>query len=158
MLELLLVALITGWMCAFWSSSLQALLQLCNLSVKEPDLALFFKLPWTKYLFSNLYFFPDFQLLKLLWTAVLIALKQEVFRSMVFMLLWHHGDNRNRYLPPWKNSALCPTLKVAVCLQVPIFRPIWSNSKVEWDCFLVILGESSSPREVVHTPSEYPRY
>lgn len=106
-------------------------------------------------LFSNLRFFPDFQLWKLLWTTALIALNQEVFRSMVFMLLWHHDDNRNKYLPPWKNSASCPTLRVAVCLPVPIFMPIWSAAKVEWDCFLVILGESSRLREVSERSCSY---
>lgn len=93
---------------------------------------------------ANLHFFPIFQLLMLLWTPVLVALKQEVFRSMVYMLLLHHGDSRNGSLPPWKNSALCPILRVTVCLPAFIFVPTWSTAKVEWDCFLVTLGETSS--------------
>lgn len=110
---------------------------------------------------ANLEFFPVFQLLMLLWTTVLIALKQEVFRLMVFMLLWHHDDNRNGSLPPWKNSALCPILRVTVCLPVSIFTHTWSTAKVEWDWFLVTLGESLSLTEMsertVHTTSEHPR-
>lgn len=109
------------------------------------------------FLFSNLYFLPDFQLWMFLWTTALIALNREVFRSVVFMPLWHHDDNRNRYLPPWKNSALCPTLRVAVCLPVPIFMPIWTTAKVEWDCFLVILGDSSRLREVSERSCSYSR-
>lgn len=84
---------------------------------------------------ASLRYFPVFQLLMLLWTAVLIALKQEAFTSMVFTLLWHHDDNRNGSLPPWKDSALCPILRVTVCLPVPIFTPIWSIAKVEGDWF-----------------------
>lgn len=84
----------------------------------------------------------------LLWTAVLAALKQEAFRSVVFMLLWHHDDNRKGSLPPWKNSVLCPILRVTVCLPVSTFMLIWSTAKVEWDWFIVTLGESSSLKEM----------
>lgn len=92
----------------------------------------------------------------LLLTTVLTASKQEVFRLVVFMLLWHHDDNRNESLPPWKNTALFPILRVTVCLPVPSFMPIWSTVKVEWGWFVFTLGESSSLpelKETVHTTS-----
>lgn len=103
---------------------------------------------------ANLHLFPVFQLLMLLLTAVLIASKQEVFRSMDFMPRWHHGDNRSGSLPLWKNSPLFPILRVTVCLPVPSFMPTWSTAKVVWRWFVFTTRESSSLldwREAVHT-------
>lgn len=82
----------------------------------------------------------------------MIALKQEVFTSMVFMLLWRHDDNRNGSLPPWKDSALCPILRVTVCLPVPIFMPIWSIAKVEWDWFCHSRGIFQPGKNVQEKP------